>query len=241
MQQKGKVPWGYIVPTIVILVVIVGLIYVESFNHPAAALAPGNFQWPVSQVTGTLVIHIHPWLIIEINGQNTTVPGGIGCVADNSGDCIMPMHTHDSSGLIHIESDTNTNYTLGQFFQIWSASYAYALVNGAKEPIVFNNTEILGYKVNSSTASLKVLVDGKAPPAGDYSGSSSSYSNLVMNVLDYCSSSQPAASAPCYPTDAGTGGVIGDPYWNGVTGFAPAAPGGYPYGGNHTVVIQYTS
>jgi hypothetical protein len=243
MQEKGRIPWGYLIPVLIIVVIIIGLIYIESYNHTATGLQGGTYNWPFPQVTGGLQIHIHPWLTITINGANVTIPQGIGCIADSPSQCVEPMHTHDNSGLIHIESPTNTNYTLAQFFEIWSASYAYAIVNGAHEPIVFNNTDILGYKLNSSSASLKLLVDGKAPPAGDFNGSSSSssYGNLILNVLDYCSSSQPVNSAPCAPTDAQTNGVIGDPYWNGVTGFAPAISGGYPYGGNHTIVIEYTS
>jgi hypothetical protein len=244
MQQKGRVPWAYIVPALIILGVIIGLVYYETTyaaTNTSTSLQAGNFNWPIATVTGNLVIHIHPWLRITINGKNVTVPQGIGCISDNTGQCVEPMHTHDSSGVIHIESDTNTNYTLGQFFAIWSASYAYALVNGAHEPIVFNNTDILGYKVNSSSDSLKLLVDGTTPAAGDFSGSPSQYGNLVMNVLDYCSSALPANSAPCAPTDAEANGAIGNPYWNGVTGYAPAVSGGYPYGVGHTIVIEYTS
>ncbi len=242
MAEKGKVPWGYIIPALIVLAIIIGVIYIESYSHPpVVGLQPGNFNWPFAEVTSSLVIHIHPWLVITINGKNVTVPQGIGCISDNPGDCVEPMHTHDSSGLIHVESSTNTNYTLAQFFEIWNASYAYAIVNGAHEPIVFNNTDILGFKVNSSSDSLKLLVDGKSAPSVDFSGSSSQYGNLVLNVLDYCSSSQPANSSPCYPTDAGSNGAIGNPYWNGVTGFAPGTAGGYPYGGNHTIVIEYTS
>ncbi len=30
-----------------------------------------------------------------------------------------PLHTHDASGIIHIESPTKTAYTLGQFVAVW--------------------------------------------------------------------------------------------------------------------------
>jgi hypothetical protein len=32
---------------------------------------------------------------------------------------MSPLHTHDSSGLIHVESNTFRNYTLGEFLDIW--------------------------------------------------------------------------------------------------------------------------
>jgi hypothetical protein len=30
-----------------------------------------------------------------------------------------PLHTHDSSGIIHVESIVNRTYTLGEFLNIW--------------------------------------------------------------------------------------------------------------------------
>lgn len=32
---------------------------------------------------------------------------------------MSPLHTHDSSGLIHVESNTVRNYFLGEFLDIW--------------------------------------------------------------------------------------------------------------------------
>lgn len=242
MQERGKIPWGYIIPALIILAVIIGVIYIQTRSGGSTTGTPGpgsgNFPFSCVPASATPTIHIHPWLRIVINGKNVTIPQSTGITAA----CLQPMHTHDSSGLIHIEISTNSNYTLENFFQIWAATYAYAIVNGAREPIVFNNTDILGFKVNSSSDSLKLLVDGNSPPAGDFVGSSTQYGNLVLNVLQYCSSSQPAYSTPCYPTDANPNtGAIGDPEWNGLTGFAPTVSGGYPYGGNHTIVIDYTS
>jgi hypothetical protein len=151
--------------------------------------------------------------------------------------CFEPVHTHDDSGVIHIESPTNTNYTLSQFFTEWSLAYQYAIVNGTREPIVFNQTDILGYKVNSSSDSLKLLVDGTTPPPGDFNGTSTNFGNLVLNVLDYCSNANSGSpSSPCYET------AHGDPAWNGVSGLQSSSnPQGYPYGAGHKIVIEFTS
>src|SRR5947209_1562386 len=54
---------------------------------------------PVADAT-PIAMHIHPHLTILINGQDQVIPAGIGVEA--SGD--LPMHTHDDSGTIHIES-----------------------------------------------------------------------------------------------------------------------------------------
>src|SRR4051812_3384870 len=56
--------------------------------------------------------HIHAKLDIFINGQNYTLPASIGITDD----CLYWMHTHDESGIIHIESPIQKTFTLGQFF-----------------------------------------------------------------------------------------------------------------------------
>ena len=32
---------------------------------------------------------------------------------------VSPLHTHDYSGTIHVESTANRNYTLGEFLNVW--------------------------------------------------------------------------------------------------------------------------
>ena len=32
---------------------------------------------------------------------------------------MAPLHTHDGSGIVHVESTINRNYTLGEFLNIW--------------------------------------------------------------------------------------------------------------------------
>ena len=32
---------------------------------------------------------------------------------------MAPLHTHDATGIIHVESSIIRNYTLGQFLNIW--------------------------------------------------------------------------------------------------------------------------
>ena len=61
--------------------------------------------------------HIHTQFNITINNQSYPIPAGIGIIPNN---CIYWMHTHDESGLIHIESPINKEFTLGQFLDIWN-------------------------------------------------------------------------------------------------------------------------
>jgi hypothetical protein len=61
--------------------------------------------------------HIHVHLDILVNGQPVAVPALVGI--DEAGQQISPLHTHDTSGVIHIESPTQRLYTLGQLFDVW--------------------------------------------------------------------------------------------------------------------------
>jgi len=45
------------------------------------------------------------------------VPAGLGI--DQARQRISPLHTHDASGVIHIESQADIPYTLGQLFIEW--------------------------------------------------------------------------------------------------------------------------
>jgi len=75
-----------------------------------------------------LVEHIHPHLNVTFDGTPLTVPSQIGIDSslwkDHSLDQygtpgFAPLHTHDVSGTIHVESTINRNYTLGEFLNIW--------------------------------------------------------------------------------------------------------------------------
>ena len=72
-------------------------------------------------------IHQHLQLKIRIAGRVTTVPAGVGVVEPTrvrlgsieTAQCFYWLHTHDSSGMIHVEAPAPLPFTLGQFFDIW--------------------------------------------------------------------------------------------------------------------------
>ena len=112
-----------------------------------------------------MLLHIHPHLSIDVNGQPITIPENVGIDTsiwknhslDNYGmqamaamgmDRMAPLHTHDNSGIIHVELSTNRNYTLGEFLSIWGGldldgKIVKATVDGKPAPdyknIVLNN------------------------------------------------------------------------------------------------------
>ncbi len=97
-------------------------------------LAPAGdeaFSGPVDGITcdvnEQLLFHIHAHLAIFVDGQQRLLPAGIGIGPPLEfeqgfvvgGSCFSWLHTHDQSGVIHIESPIQRVYTLGNFFDIW--------------------------------------------------------------------------------------------------------------------------
>ena len=94
-------------------------------------------------VEGTpLAEHIHPDLTIIIDGQNVPIPAGIGLGPNGN----LPIHTHNSSGVLHVESTKLLPFRLRDFFTIW----------GQK----FSKNDILG-NVANKTHKITMTVDGR--------------------------------------------------------------------------------
>ena len=76
-----------------------------------------------------MVMHIHPSItIVDSNGKQMSLPTDIGINPslwkDHSLDQfgmqgMSPLHTHDSSGTLHVESNAERVYSLGQFMDVW--------------------------------------------------------------------------------------------------------------------------
>jgi hypothetical protein len=66
------------------------------------------------------VLHIHQHLDLIINGQNIAVPADIG-IGSNF---ISPIHTHDTAGILHVESPIQKEFKLAQFFTEWGITFS---------------------------------------------------------------------------------------------------------------------
>ena len=106
--------------------------------------------------------HIHAHLDVFVNGQHITVPQYIG-IMDNT--CLYWLHTHDSSGIMHIESPQQTDFSVAQFIDIWEKTSTGAPPSG--EPIIFVN----GQEVSTNMAGTILhahdeiaIVYGATPP-----------------------------------------------------------------------------
>jgi hypothetical protein len=78
-----------------------------------------------------LAFHIHQHLDVYANGNHVDVPPNIGFeIQGQSVTGLAFLHTHDASGIIHVESPTEYDYTLGQFFGVWGVRLSRTCVGG---------------------------------------------------------------------------------------------------------------
>lgn len=99
--------------------------------------APGNF-------------HYHANFEIRQDEKRIDIPANIGVI----GDCIHPVHTHDMSGLIHVDYPKDIPFTLGDLFDTIG--------------IIFNDEQI-GLVKKHDGYTVLVLVDDR-PRKNNYRG-----------------------------------------------------------------------
>jgi hypothetical protein len=98
---------------------------------------------PALAAEGT-VLHFHVHLDLFVDGHRVTVPAGIGIAPE--GLFFSPVHTHDATGIVHIESAQARPFTLGEFFGVWGV------------PLT---TRCLGGECASGRRQISVYVKGK--------------------------------------------------------------------------------
>lgn len=84
--------------------------------------------------------HSHTHLTLFYNGKQIAIPEGIGILSPRTvqngfvtnGSGYYWLHTHDATGIIHVESPVPAQYTLGNFFDIWGQPLTKDNVAGFK-------------------------------------------------------------------------------------------------------------
>lgn len=96
------------------------------------------------------VVHIHQHLDVYVDGKPAAVPGDIGIGPQNT--FISDLHTHEGypPGIIHVESPTEAQFSLGQFFAIWGVPLSATCIGSLCE---------------KGAKQLRAFVDGKAVDA----------------------------------------------------------------------------
>ena len=134
---------------------------------PPDPMARARAAGLVPETAERLQYHVHSHLDVFVDGAAVTVPAGLGIDITNPGvhtfvidgqnqyggidppcdkACISPLHTHDVSGVLHTESATRKNNTLGQLFIEWNVRLDANCVNTYCKP----------------AQTIAVYVDGKA-------------------------------------------------------------------------------
>ena len=89
-------------------------------------------------------LHHHIQLYVYVDGQPVTVPANIGL----SDSAASPLHTHDDTGLVHVESaDPNFAPVLGQFMDVWGVYFTKDCLGdqcnqGDKQVRVYENGQL---------------------------------------------------------------------------------------------------
>lgn len=89
-------------------------------------------------------LHIHSHVALFDNGKQLQIPRFIGYAPNPSSPstaCLYWIHTHDTSGIIHVETPQvqppsgGAHYTLGMLFDIWGQPLTSDGVAGLKGPV----------------------------------------------------------------------------------------------------------
>lgn len=154
--QRNRIVLG--ISIFVVVLVVAASIYIFSKAPDSASTTAtaqsSNPAYPrvdniVCEANEQVAYHVHAHLTLYIDGQQMPIPQNLGIASDQS--CLYWLHTHDTSGVIHVEAPDQQVFTLGTFFKEWSE--------------VFPQQQ---YPVQlSSTDGWKVYVNGK-PYTGDF-------------------------------------------------------------------------
>ncbi|MEK9177319.1 MAG: hypothetical protein AAB923_03405 [Patescibacteria group bacterium] len=66
-------------------------------------------------------LRLRQHLDIYVNGESVVIPAGIG--VHTAAGFMAPVHTRDTSGVIHIASDRIRDFNLGELFDVWGVRF----------------------------------------------------------------------------------------------------------------------
>jgi hypothetical protein len=114
-----------------------------------------------------LIVHYHAHLDIFVNGHSEPVAASIGR-EDSS--FFSPLHTHATSGMIHIEAPADRRFTLGMLFTEWGVRLTGDCVGGYCRPKMQVSAYVDGHRTSQHMPDIVLrkgeeiaLVIGSAP------------------------------------------------------------------------------
>jgi hypothetical protein len=157
--SRAKAALAVLVGVGVAVLIVLGLVVAgqgasaSTGTSSAPVLAPptGATGQPVdgidSDTAERLAFHVHAHLQIYVDGQQRAVPAGIGVVPPLEvrqtaqgpfvvgGAGFYWLHTHDGSGVVHVESPVERRFTLGELFDLWGQPLGPDRVGPARGPV----------------------------------------------------------------------------------------------------------
>jgi len=127
----------------VAIAISVGIVFFMTYQQPKNSTA----SVPIDSMG---MMHLHTHLTLVFDGKETPVPASIGIDPilwqDHSLDSygmkgMTALHTHDTSGTIHVESYKIRDYTFGQLLDIWGLN-----LNGYKITMTVNDQPVSDYR-----------------------------------------------------------------------------------------------
>ena len=129
----------------------------QSNNNDTFRTIPTNISGITCDKVEHLVYHNHTKLVIKIQNETQNIPAGIGIIPNN---CIFWLHTHDDSGIIHVESPIKTAFSLDQFLKVWD---------------IFDNSSFIeNFSKNNMTANVSMITENGSQSKLD------NYKNIIL-------------------------------------------------------------
>ncbi len=132
MKPNQSKNYSWLIGCTMIAMFVGTLVWYESTRPPI----------PESNIVSRSGLHWHPELSIYVRGTRQETPANLGL-----GVAMQPIHTHDSTGVIHLEMNglvRREDITLGKFFKVWGKDFwsfgtsTKMIVNG-KESAEYEN------------------------------------------------------------------------------------------------------
>jgi hypothetical protein len=118
-------------------------VLLDSGRDSAAYVAAAGLPYAEEMLS----VHYHAHVDVIVDGKAIPVPAYLGFVAKGNNVLgLAPLHTHDASGVIHIENDVPAKFVLGQVFTEWGVRFT---------------STCLGSYCAGAGKELAVFVDGK--------------------------------------------------------------------------------
>jgi hypothetical protein len=128
------------------------------------------------------VQHTHQHLDVFVDGQAVEVPANIGI--DFANGFLSPIHTHDATGIIHVESPLVRDFTLGELFDVWGVRF---------------DAHCLGGECDGNGRVLSVFVNGQAVTGDPRALVLESHQEIVVAIGTAAQLPSPVPSSFAFP------------------------------------------